>query len=81
MGAGEKERALTCARAVLSAALKNGSSRAHYVRGNFDGQNFVPQGGQRSHELLGLGNSNALLRMEEESALEAGAEVTTLLFS
>ncbi|HEY2573358.1 MAG TPA: gephyrin-like molybdotransferase Glp [Verrucomicrobiaceae bacterium] len=80
MGAGETESKLTRVQAVLGAPLKNGGIRPHYVRGRFDGENFIPQGGQQSHELFGLGNSNALLRMEEETALETGARVTALLF-
>jgi molybdopterin molybdotransferase len=80
MGAGEAELKLPQAWAKLDSKLKNGSTRPHYVRGRFDGGNFTPQGGQRSHELLGLGNSNALLRMEAGATLEAGAEVTVLIF-
>jgi len=80
MGAGDAELKLQQARARLNSELKNGSNRPHYVRGCFDGETFTPQGGQRSHELLGLGNSNALLRMEPGSTLEAGVEVTVLLF-
>lgn len=80
MGAGDAERELPQARARLDSPLRNGSNRPHFVRGLFDGEKFTPQGAQRSHELLGLGNSNALLRMTPGSTLEAGAEVTALLF-
>lgn len=80
MGAGDTELKLPHARGRLSSSLTNGSNRPHFVRGFFDGESFTPQGGQRSHELLGLGNSNAFLRMEPASALDAGAEVTALLF-
>jgi molybdopterin molybdotransferase len=80
MGAGAMGLGLPRARARLTATLRNRGDRPHYVRGTFDGLGFAPQGGQRSHELLGLGNSNALMRMEPDSALEAGAEVTALLF-
>ncbi len=81
MGASEQELKHPQARAVLDSKLNNGSNRPHYVRGSVDGGKFTPQGGQRSHELLGLGNSNALLRMEPDSELEAGTEVTALLFN
>lgn len=81
MGATADELTLPRASALMNFPMKNGGNRPHYVRGQFDGNAFVPQGNQRSHELLGLGNSNALLRMEPESKLEAGSKVTVLLFN
>ncbi len=79
MGAAQAELRLPQTRARLLAMLKNGGDRPHYVRGNFDGLEFNPQGRQQSHELLGLGNSNALLRMEPDSVLDVGTDVTVLL--
>ncbi|MCE9519305.1 MAG: molybdopterin molybdotransferase MoeA [Verrucomicrobia bacterium] len=79
MGASAQELKHREVRAVLDSKLTNGSNRPHYVRGSFDGQKFIPQGGQRSNELLALGNSNALLRMEPDSELAAGTDVTAIL--
>ncbi len=79
MGASAQELKHPQSSTVLDSKLNNGSNRPHYVRGYFDGHKFTPQGGQRSHELFGLGNSNALLRMEPGSKLQAGSEVTVLL--
>lgn len=79
MGAAERYLKLPQARAVLAAPLNNPSRRPHYVRGRHDAGKFTPVGGQRSHEMLSLGNSNALLRMDPTSTLAAGTGVEVLL--
>lgn len=65
--------------ARLTDAVRNDGARAHYVRGNFLDGDFSPFGRQESHALFGLSRANALLRLEPDSELAAGAAVTAEL--
>ena len=79
MGAEGISLQLPQSRATLAAPLTNQGDRPHYLRGNIEGGRFNPQGVQQSHALFALSQSNALLRMEPETSLDAGAEVIVLL--
>ncbi len=79
MGAEGTVLQLPQSRAILSAPLINQGDRPHYLRGRCEDGRFTPQGVQQSHALFALSQSNALLRMEPETSLKAGAEVMVLL--
>ncbi len=79
MGAVGSSLQLPQSRAILATALTNKGDRPHYLRGHCEAGCFTPQGVQQSHALFALSQSNALLRMESEASLNAGAEVIVLL--
>jgi molybdopterin molybdotransferase len=79
MGAEGSSLQLPKARATLAAPLINPGDRPHYLRGTFSNGRFTPQAVQQSHALFALSQSNALLRMEPEASLDAGAAVMVLL--
>ena len=43
-----------------------------------DDETFMPVGLQASHAIFGLSRADALLRVDSETVLETGAEVTAL---
>jgi molybdopterin molybdotransferase len=57
--------------AKLTAGLTNDGDRPHYIRGKLEQGKFTPVGRQESHALFGLGQANALLRVEVGKALKA----------
>jgi molybdopterin molybdotransferase len=57
--------------AKLAVGLTNDGDRSHYIRGKLDHGKFMPVGRQESHALFGLGQANALLRVEVGKALKA----------
>lgn len=73
---GSVEPSLPAVETVLTADTHNDGGRPHYLRGRFDGARFTPLGLQASHALFGLSQSNAMLRLEAESSLDAGTRVT-----
>ncbi len=79
MGANGTALQLSQSHATLTAPLLNKGDRPHYLRGSLEAGRFTPQGVQQSHALFALSQSNALLRMEPEASLAAGAEVMVLL--
>ena len=79
MGAEGTSLQLPQSRATLATPLINRGDRPHYLRGRCEAGCFTPQRVQQSHALFALSQSNALLRMEPETSLEAGAEVMVLL--
>lgn len=78
MGANDSALALMRTPAQLADAIGNSSDRPHYVRGILDAGRFVPVGRQESHALFGLSRSNALLRLEAKTELDAHAAITAL---
>jgi molybdopterin molybdotransferase len=79
LGARESELTLTQVSATLMGAVRNRGDRPHYIRGRHENGAFTPLGAQQSHALFGLSQSNALLRLDPELSLDAGARVTVLL--
>jgi molybdopterin molybdotransferase len=57
--------------AKLAAGLTNDGDRPHYIRGKLEQGKFTPVGRQESHALFGLGQANALLRVEVGKSLKA----------
>jgi len=58
--------------ARLDVDLTNDSDRAHYFRGKLERGTFGPIGRQESHALFGLGESNALLRLDVGETRKSG---------
>lgn len=81
MGAGDFTLPLPMVECRLAAAMKNRGDRPHYLRGKYDAVKceFAASAMQQSHALFGLSRSDALLRMEAEQELEAGATVRVCL--
>jgi molybdopterin molybdotransferase len=65
---GAADVALPQAIARLDADIANPGDRPHYLRGRLHAGAFTPQGLQESHALFGLGQANALLRLERGEA-------------
>ena len=61
--------------AVAAGVIANHGDRPHFVRGFFDGRCFLPTGLQQSHAVFGLGQSNALLWLEEHAVIVEGQVV------
>lgn len=74
MGAEHVE--LPAAAAEVTETMNNDGDRPHYLRGRYEAGRFSPLGVQASHALFGLSQSNAMLRLEPKSTVEAGARVT-----
>ena len=67
--------------ATAAVALTNRGDRPHYLRGTLDGRGaFAPGGRQESHALFELSRSGALVRVEAETTVPAGAPLTALLW-
>ena len=62
-------------RTTLAQPLVNKGDRPHYLRGRVVDGKFTMMGMQQSHALFGLSQADALLRLEPEASLQAGAEV------
>jgi molybdopterin molybdotransferase len=58
--------------ARLSSALRNHADRPHYLRGIYQNGSFTAAATQQSDAILVLSQSNALLRVDANTALEAG---------
>ena len=58
--------------ARLASSLTNDGGRPHYIRGRLVDGTFHPTGTQQSHALFGLSQCDAMLRLPEDSTLEAG---------
>lgn len=78
-GACPDRQRLTNVTATLTRAMENRGDRPHYVRGLHADGRFTPLGAQQSHALFGLSQCNALLRMEPNEQIAAGATRTALL--
>ena len=79
-----EEPALPSFKATLSSPVKNDrGNRPHYVRGNLDlvSRTFDPIGIQQSYALFALSRTNALVRVEPETALESGEEARCFQFA
>lgn len=59
--------------AQLAQSIANPGDRPHYVRGRLANGKFSAQGMQQSHAIFGLSQANALLRLDEGEAAEAGS--------
>ncbi len=67
--------------ATAAVELINRGNRPHYLRGTLDaGGRFSPVGRQESHALFALSRSRALVRVEPESTVPAGARVDAFLW-
>jgi molybdopterin molybdotransferase len=67
-------------RATLAEPISNKGDRPHYLRGSLDSElRFRSTGLQASHAMYGLSQANALLRLDPEQHLDAGAEVIVTL--
>lgn len=75
-GAGPEQAPPPRAVARLATEVENRGDRPHYLRGThaFSAGTFTPVGKQESHAVHGLGQSNALLRVEPGETIPAGAE-------
>jgi molybdopterin molybdotransferase len=79
MGAEPEQCGLPLAEVTVAEALSNGGDRPHYVRGKVERGVFTTSGLQQSHALYGLSQSQALLRLGEGEAVEAGARRSVAL--
>lgn len=61
-------------KARLATTQTNDGGRPHYLRGRLVDGVFHPTGTQQSHALFGLSQCDAMLRLPENTTLEAGAE-------
>lgn len=75
MGAGAASLRLPVIHVRLSAAMRNGGDREHWVRGRVDSAGFAPMGTQESHALFSLSRANALVRVAPGAAFAEGASV------
>jgi len=57
--------------AKLAVGLTSDGDRPHYIRGRLEHGKFMPFGRQESHELFGLSQANALLRVGVGQSLKA----------
>jgi molybdopterin molybdotransferase len=79
MGANDAEMQPPRSLATTVSVLRNKGDRPHYLRGRIENGVFTAQGLQQSHAMFALSQSNALLRMEPDSEIAAGATVTVLM--
>lgn len=73
LGASESEIAPRTALAEITSPITNKGDRPHYLRGRVEGGKFHTQGVQESHAIFGLSHANALLRLEGNESVDAGA--------
>lgn len=79
MGATSDALDLPMTNATLGEPVTNPGDRPHYLRGTLRQNDFSPTGVQQSHALFGLSQANALLRLEPNQSIAAGARVTLLV--
>ncbi len=72
---GSNEFELPAVPAEVTETMENDGDRPHYLRGRYEAGRFSPLGVQASHALFGLSQSNAMLKLEPKSTIEAGARV------
>ena len=80
-GAREDALALPAFPATAAVELTNHGDRPHYLRGTLDARGvFAPGGQQESHALFALSRSRALVRVEAETVIPAGASLEALVW-
>ncbi|TDU70577.1 molybdopterin molybdotransferase [Prosthecobacter fusiformis] len=65
--------------AICATDLHNDGNRPHYLRGVFKDGRFTVMGLQQSHALFALSQANALLRLEPDEHVTAGATVQVIV--
>jgi molybdopterin molybdotransferase len=76
MGASADALSLPAQRATTAVELVNRANRPHYQHGLIDARGeFITSGRQESHALFGLSRSRALVRVEAETRVPAGAKI------
>jgi len=65
--------------ALLADSVTNDGGRPHYIRGRLIDGVFHPTGLQQSHALFGLSQCNAMLRVAENTTVEAGSSCSVQL--